>query len=784
VTSLISANVGKEVLTANTAFSDRFVYSNYFVPLLVSFEQTEIPLLPFYTKKQVLQLALAGVYSEEKLRASLEELGMAELWDKNDMDTALDRLRGQASVERDRLDREVKAVARNNKAVKKIALREPEPPRLAVLEASDEEPTRPTVLEEQETELIAGLLQSTVGFVFLDRTRIRPAGFGIGEHVYALGLAPAEEVLLEQKTFAKKQSTFEEQTEQEKQFDIEFSSTYTTELQEGLERQRSLTDSWGLGISQSTNYQSPMTPYGQVNAGYTVNYTKNVTQASQESSRRSVKDGQTTSSKVSGRYRAQHKTTFKVSKEEGFETTSKRTIHNPNRVTPITLHYFKVLQRLELTQERYGARLCWAPAVSNPARNFIDKIQAGRTRMLDEAMAKLPQPPVEPPAPSADGSSSTTRQTQTFPSDWVEANKWGATGDMSAEYDVDVTIPDGWSWDGTTANITIELDTKRTSVSRWVVGTPLMVDGKLRVRIHIGTGSWLFGPGINFQIKITCFKDVTVTGQAGEDAAYLAALEDWRTRMKEWTELHDQTLQEANEAADAFEQQMRRELSPVNEMISQIVEEEFDKAVRDDIWEVEYWQRLFDWERASFVTYPSWWSTDPAPDPTLDPSDYINASWAKLYLPVRAGMELAALRWIFGKSVAKPMDATSEKAFAGVIADLEKFRKDNLGSADEQPNLKTACQEVADAFVCMAKWYELMPTDGTHCEVVQSTTTAADVDTRRELDDAAELRKALNESQKRSATIKDKAIDKITSAAKLDVRVSADGASGDWTPSE
>ena len=645
-------------------------------------------------------------------------------------------------------------------------------------------PARPTVLDDQHAELIAGLLKSTIGFVFLDRTRIRPAGVGIGEHVYALGLAPGEEVILEQKTFAKKQSTFEEQNEQEKQFDIEFSSTYTTELQEGLERQRSLTDSWGLGISQSTNYQSPMTQYGQVNAGYTVNYTKNVTEASQESSRRSVKDGQTSSSKVSGRYRAQHKTTFKVSKEEGFETTSKRTIHNPNRATPITLHYFKILQRLELTQERYGARLCWAPAVSNPARKYIDKIQAGRKRIVEAAMAKLPQPPVEPPAPSDDSATSTTRETKTVSSDWVEANKWGATGDMSAEYDVDVPIPDGWLWDGNTSNIGIDLQTKRTQVSNWVVGTPVMRDGNLRVRIHIGTGSWLFGPGISFQVGVGCYKDVTVTANTGKDAAYLAAVEDWRTRMKEWQDLHDRTLVEANAAADAFEQEMRSELSPVNEMISQIVEEEFDKAVRDEIWEVEYWQRLFDWERASFVTYPSWWSADPAPDPTLDPSDYLNASWAKLYLPVRPGMERSALRWIFGKSVAKPMDAKAEKAFDGVISDLEKFRKDNVGSVDEKPELKAACQAVKDEFLCMAKWYELMPTDGTHCEVVHSTSTAADADTRREIDDAAKLRKAINESEKRSAAIKDKAVEKMTSAAKLDVRVSTDGANGEWTPAE
>ncbi len=102
----------------------------------------------------------------------------------------------------------------------------------------------PSVLSDEDVELIAGLLKSTIGYGFLDRTRITPVGFEVGEHVYALGLTPGEEVVIEQKTFTKRQATFEDQTEQEQQLDIELSSTYSTEIQEGFDRQKSLSDTW------------------------------------------------------------------------------------------------------------------------------------------------------------------------------------------------------------------------------------------------------------------------------------------------------------------------------------------------------------------------------------------------------------------------------------------------------------------------------------------------------------------------------------------------------------
>jgi len=230
-------------------------------------------------------------------------------------------------------------------------------------------------------------------------------------------------------------------------------------------------------------------------------------------------------------------------------------------------------------------------------------------------------------------------------------------------------------------------------------------------------------------------------------------------------------LEAARVAANEFEARLRRGLSPVNEMVSQIIEQHFPANVRDECWEIDYWQRIFDWERASFVAYPSWWSTSDARDPELDPSDFLNASWAKLYLPVRAGMERAALRWIFGKAVARPLAPPVEKRFDQIIADLRTFRGDTIGEPDELPELKTTCQHTETKVYCLADWDELMPTDGTHLEVIQGLSNAADTVTRQEIADAGLMRKALLRSEEQSARLKEKAYDQMTQPADIEVQI-------------
>jgi hypothetical protein len=743
---VIVANIDTNTLDFTTASSDRYVYTNYFVPVLVTFNDATTLILPFYKKQAILEALRYGGLDGDRLPDILKSLGLDRLWDVNAM--------GQANEDLPYTDPTMTGM---------------EPPAI-----------RPTLLGTQDTEFVAGLLQSDLGFAFFDRTCIRPVGFALGEHVYALGLAPGEEVMLEQKTYTKRQLTLEEQNETERQFDLELTSTLSTEIQEGFERQRSLNDSWGLNASHTGQYQSPEFFWGKFNASHTIGYTKNVTEAHQESSRRTVKDSQTISSKVAARYRTQHKTDFKLVTEQGTETTSKRTVRNPNRVTPITLHYFKVLQRLQLRQERYGARLCWAPSVKDPAQTFFDKILAGRQAIMAKASAGLPPLPQEPKkVEPAGGPVQTVPATRVNTSAPVAANKWGFSGDMRADYDVDIPFDSAFEWDGDRAFIedNLEIITRRPldTISRWVVGTPYptSADGAqvLKVRVHIGAPSWMGGPGIDLQVKARFREKITIVQQTGQDTKYNDDLAIYRTALKEWNDKRDAAIEAAQIAGDEFELQLKRGLNPVNEMVSQIIGQHFPASMRDECWEIDYWQRIFDWERASFVAYPSWWSTGQARQPELDPSDFINASWAKVYLPVRAGMELLALRWIFGKAVAGKLRPDIEKRFQELVEDLRKFRGDTVGQPDEVPELKSECQETPQKVYCLATWSELMPTDGTHIEVVQGATNAADTVTKQEITDAEAMRQALLASEQQDGKLKDRAYDHMTEPADVEVHI-------------
>jgi hypothetical protein len=123
--------------------------------------------------------------------------------------------------------------------------------------------------------------------------------------------------------------------------------------------------------------------------------------------------------------------------------------------------------------------------------------------------------------------------------------------------------------------------------------------------------------------------------------------------------------------------------------------------------------------------YPAWWSTSPVNDPDYPATSFVNASWARLYLPVRPGMEafaLAAAAEISGQ----PLDGATATAF---LKDLTSYRTKNFGDANEvptQPNPDGSCPAVTDKFLCLASWTELLPTDGTHLEVLQAATAADD----------------------------------------------------------
>lgn len=63
----IVANVEDAFLDCSTKFSDRFVYSSHFVPLLVAFDDATTPVLPNYKVGALRKLAELGIISPTRI---------------------------------------------------------------------------------------------------------------------------------------------------------------------------------------------------------------------------------------------------------------------------------------------------------------------------------------------------------------------------------------------------------------------------------------------------------------------------------------------------------------------------------------------------------------------------------------------------------------------------------------------------------------------------------------------------------------------------------------------
>lgn len=658
-----------------------------------------------------------------------------------------------------------------------------------------EEPT------EQHIDVLLNLLKSEIGYALLDRTRIRPAGFAIGEHIYTLSLAPGEEVVLEQKTFSKRLVTFEEQTDRETQLDIELASAFSTEIQEGFDRQKNASATAGVTAGGSLGANI----YGvQISGNYSDS--KNVTDASNKTERRSVKDSVTASQKVASRYRTAHKIDFKISTEQGFEQTSKRTIRNPNRFTSLSLEFFKKLQVLELTQERYGVRLCWAPCIKDPAFDFVERIRKGRQAIIKRAedavaVSPRPTPPTPPPVQQQAG-----KPPVWVPSAPVEADKWGLTNDMSADYDITIPGPEGYVWDGDATSVKNSLSVTWQNVANrshhaepaldpWVEGTDV------KLKVHVGVDWKILIGEPRGRIYMTAGANfVPVGGGAGtatggeDDPEYKKTWAAYQLQLQQWQQGVNDSLEEARkkaaEEADKWEESVRDQFNPVAELMNRVIAHHFPPALRDECWEIDLWQSIFDWDSASFVAFPGWWGAGPMRDWTREPADFMNASWAKLYVPIRIGFERAALRWIYDKVIEQKADAKKETAFDRIVKDLEEFRKKSFDDAREVSILEAdddehvhphtsgeACPVFEEKVICMAHWHEVMPTDGTHIEVLQGMTSAEDPITTVEVDAANKLKSALVASHEQDVELKKKAIGEM-SEVNVSVTIDTDGSAG------
>lgn len=672
-----------------------------------------------------------------------------------------------------------------------------------------------------DTQKLLDLLKSELGYLFYDRTRIRPTIFQIGEHLYALSLAPGEEVTIEQKSWTKRDVSLEELLEREQTLDLELQSTFTTEIQESLDEVKKVdvgangTLGGNLDIvsmllsaaSSAAGVPAPSSGGGGGPIGVNASIQPSIQLSDELTQIESTKKTYQQTNKLAAKYRSLHKTTFRVTTEVGAETTSRRTIRNPNRTTPINLHYFKILREHEVTHERYGARLCWGPWIKDPGANLRATAAQNPATQQNGSQATSTRP--VPPE---------LRQWKI--SDWsypmyFRPSDFDAAGGLSISQPnrkKSFLIPDGWKWDGNQDNVKVQLNFPGMRShhiekdgpawsqqnegllgaepgAKWFVcqlinvgiactrGTifgkacgetndknkaynntdpPPILPAPVCNHMNCTTDEPVYSDRTSVQMRVGLNPVPTSEERAAQDK-YQQQLAIWeQLNQPQPTSCLDVNSQSAS-VEGTSQPNVPSSFNPLSELMRRLVDFYFVPEVRDDYWEIEYCHRMFDWEDAAYTLYPGWWTGQPLPYPQLPNTHILNASWARLFVPVRPGYERLAMRWVLSCNLECPLSDATEVEIAEIMQELRQYRKEHFGDSNEELVSSGGRGELTGNFKVMGSWTEVLPTDGTHLEIIQSATTAADDLTATDLKQSQDLKAAAVADSKESLTLKKKA---------------------------
>jgi len=601
---------------------------------------------------------------------------------------------------------------------------------------------------------IQGQFGSEFGVLFLDRTRLRPKGFCLGEHLTSLSLAPGEEVTIEQRTYTKVEQSFEETKDAETTKDQELSSSYTNEMTESLD--------WQLTTSKkSTNSNG-----GKVSGSYegigveaSTQNASDLNDGDTRTSRDSLKLSETVSRKIASKQRQQHKIVLRLSQETRFETGSKRVIRNSNSMAPIDLVYFKILQRLQVSQERYGIRLCWAPSVTDPASRLFAELEQRRKDFMAVATAVDVGPAPVPPTPPV----ALPPQTQAVT---IIADKFDPVwGGQSANYVIDITAPAHYVWDGTPVMMSFAFTASRPAAATILTTTGTQTG--VQVIVHVGIEDchnplkpqWWQAVGT---ATITVMAGFLPTADSAADAAYAAQLAKYQQDLAVWKAQRDAALAQASAQAEAEWKKIRAAIiaktNIVQEVVGALVEQAFPTSVRDEPWELDLWERIFDFDNVAIRFYPAWWNGRQLRDPDSGATSFMNASCARLYIPIRGGAESIALHWLLARSLTSTGSRALEAIIDQLVKEIRAYRLAYFGS-EEEMELETTtddcCPTLTRPYRRLGCWEEFIPTDGTHLEVLQATTSAADDDLARRLHLQNDLQQEMVNMRAKDVVIKD-----------------------------
>ena len=584
-----------------------------------------------------------------------------------------------------------------------------------------------------------------LGILFQDRLRFRPAGLVAGDQVFSLSLAPGEEATLTQRSETKRSRSFEEIIDKEVERQLEFSSTWTTDFSQADTSTESSTTSGNLGIGVGI-------PLEGVNININAAVSATAANATSQSTQRGRNQEVTT--RVTAKAREQHKTTFKVGTDITEELGSKRVLRNANPSRALTLNVYKLYQKYRIILERWDAKLCVSLGLYDPGRDLRAE--------LEEELAKLDGNVLPGACPDMPVGTAITqsKSIENMNAGDVGSYEYGSAtfstvlpaGTVLSSWSFDIT---SWTVDGGGGNVYQADPTEFSHYGgRWyflstgggppVIGSPGAQSHAVEVEMPeaYGLGWWT----------------VRVTGQM-----------TWTTVPSEamTTQVHTCIAEEKKKILDSFSadrimqildevRASRRELVYKRLFDEVLLPGYFPQGINPPMDVLERVRNYFDWNEAA-IEYVPWWMTasgrerreqlrqrllklpgDTRSDLIID--DFLIASMARVYLPIKRGMEAEAVAFLL------KVGDYSVPSVDSCIDDFTTWRDLELGPIAHQlptydqvlgsgPEVGTAAGSAAWAhdwekprrkFLVLDEWSDLLPTDGVHLEPALSTCGSAD----------------------------------------------------------
>lgn len=553
-----------------------------------------------------------------------------------------------------------------------------------------------------------------IGILFLERLRIRPLGHALERApFFQLTIEPRETVTLRQKSFSKRAASFESTLEESEEKQLEYSSTFTTELAEEYAYTTSQTES--VGLSHTGQFQYGTAAKGQITASHTGDYGASTTDSRTDTD--SVREAQTITRRVATTQKTLHRTVVSVATEDSLEAESIRVIENTDTRTRKILMR-RVMQVLHLSYERYGARFCWAPCLQEPGRDvrrFVpgEEFFAAEIEAIRDRWSTAPPPEELGPGPLP----------KEVCTDWT-GRLGGGVGGMRADYMYSLVIPDGYLYE----SAYLELRDLDGSPNVHINQTSLPAanaTGVVSISVHVGLSGWPDPENVNYRLCVRA-----VPGEA-INAQRTAAVNAWRTQQAE-TEIRQ------------FVEEKREELAgrdvnawPASELMRRIISEFFLDPAQCDCDLVSELELIFEWENLSYRLSAPWWraSTQVNGLQSLRTS-FLNASWARVYIPIRPGYEERAITWLMSVGaiprVPDELEYYLADLRANVLPQYERKFQPGQRDADEIAGSRDIQLTELDSrdwdheyerlagFKVLDRWTVTIPTDGVDHETALS----------------------------------------------------------------